>query len=93
MLFKIFNVPTIDKIYKKYAVLQIFKEKLLNNLQLNISARYQNDIKILKFNTKHSQNSFLYLGITYFNKLPLYLKILKNIHEFKLKLKNYLKLL
>lgn len=90
-LFATFNVPTIDIMYKKYSIIQIFKEKQTNNFQTSMSARYQNNIRIPKLNTKHSQNTYTYLGIKYYNNLPLDLKLIENIKEFQLKLKDHLK--
>lgn len=90
LLFKIFNVPTIDKLYKKYSILQIHKDNQHKNFVCNQSLRYQNNFKFPKFNTKHFENSFTYQGIKFFNDLPNELKTIKNFIKFKTKLKSHM---
>lgn len=71
----------VNKLWKKYSVLQFFKEKS----EITYNLIYPNNIKIPKLNTKQSQNSFL--GLWIINNLPLIYIFLENIHEHKYNLR------
>lgn len=74
MLFADFTVPRVENIFKKNAIIQLYKDNIIKKFETYQSKRYQDNIKIPKFNTKLMQNNYIYLGIKYFNNLPIEIK-------------------